>query len=80
MSDQPHDFAAFIVIDVGCHECGVGSVPVGAFRTLEEAEAACQARQDETGGWRDGGQTLAEVFTVDIWPVIHRWQAENNDD
>jgi hypothetical protein len=55
----------WIVIDVGCHECGVDSVPVGAFATQAEAQAAANRRASETEGWRDGGQTIAQVFSVD---------------
>jgi hypothetical protein len=54
------------VIDVGCQECGVDSVVVGTYLTLDEARAACDVRSEETGGWRDGGQTIAEVFELDI--------------
>ena len=56
----------YVVIDVGCHECGVSSEPVGAFVTLAEAEAAVEKRDAETGRWRNGGQTYAEVFEVEV--------------
>lgn len=56
----------WIVIDVGCHECGVGSETVGAYATLEEAETAVVQCDERTGRWRDGGQTYAEIFAVDI--------------
>lgn len=55
------------VVDVGCHECGVESVPVGVFTNPELAQAAADARNAETGGWRDDGQTYCQVFEM---PVI----------
>ncbi len=56
----------YVVIDVGCHECGVGSEVVGAYRTLQEAEVAKDACDKRTAGWRDGGQTIAETFTMEL--------------
>lgn len=56
--------SVFVVIDVGCHECGVDSVPVGIFPTRDLAEAAEQATREATGGWRDGGQTICEVYEM----------------
>lgn len=55
----------FVVIDVGCHECGVGSEPVGAYTDKAEAYLACTAKNEATDGWRDGGQTIAEVFEIE---------------
>ena len=54
----------WVVIDVGCHECGVGSEPVGIFATEAEAVSAQEAREATTEGWRDGGQTICEVFPM----------------
>ncbi len=56
----------FVVIDVGCHECGVMSLPVGIYRTAEEAQAAESATTSRTEGWRDNGQTIAETFVMDL--------------
>lgn len=55
----------WVVIDVGCHECGVGSEPVGIYSTEAKAEAARVAREAETQGWRDGGQTICDVFEME---------------
>ena len=54
----------YVVIDEGCQECGVGSVPIGIFATEAEAVAATDARQSETGGWRDAGQTVCDWYRM----------------
>ena len=56
----------WVVIDVGCHECGVGSEGVGIFDTQEAAQTAADARDQETGCWRDGGQTYCNTFEMEI--------------
>jgi len=55
----------WVVIDVGCHECGVDSEPVGIFANEVDADTAASQRQAQTNGWRNGGQTIAEVFAMD---------------
>lgn len=55
-----------IVIDVGCHECGVDSVAVGAYRTRAGALRAAKRCDARTGRWRDGGETIAQVFEVSV--------------
>lgn len=55
----------WVVIDVGCYECGVDSEGVGIYDTEAEARAAADARDKETGRWRDGGQTCCEVFEME---------------
>ena len=59
----------YIVMDIGCLECGVSTEVVGVFDTREAAEAARDARTEETKNWREGGQTSAEVFE---WPSTGR--------
>lgn len=56
----------YVVIDIGCHECGVGSETVGAFWSKEAADAACAARSAETKEWRDGGQSIPDVFSIEV--------------
>lgn len=58
------DAPTWVVIDVGCHECGVRSEPVGIYATEEQAQAAADARDAFTGCWRDGGQTFCHVFNM----------------
>lgn len=55
----------YIAIDVGCHECCVDSEVIGSFKKRESAEAACAERSAETGNWRDGGQSIPQVFEVE---------------
>ena len=54
----------WVVIDEGCYECGVDSEGVGIFATEAEGRAAKEARDGETGGWRDGGMTHARLFEM----------------
>ena len=54
----------FLVIDVGCDECGVGHEVVSVHKTRSAAEMAATRRYAENGGWRDGGQTIATVFEI----------------
>jgi hypothetical protein len=54
----------YVAIDVGCHECGVGSEVIGSFKTKGGADDACDKRADETKEWRDGGQAIPEVFEI----------------
>lgn len=44
----------YVLIDVGCHECGA------------EADKACAQLSEKTNNWRDVGQSIPEVFEVDI--------------
>jgi hypothetical protein len=52
----------FLAMDIGCHECGVGSVVVGVFDTEAEAEKSIEGME----GWRDGGQSLQEIFEIEV--------------
>jgi hypothetical protein len=56
----------YVVIDEGCQECGLISEPVGIYRAQAEAEAATQARNEATKGWRDHGQTTAFWYEFDL--------------
>lgn len=63
--NQPGEaVAVFVVIDLGCHECGVGSEGIGIYATADEARAAAEQRDEDTQGWRAGGQTFCGVFTM----------------
>lgn len=53
----------YLVMNIGCIECGVSSNIVGIFNTEEKANeiaAACAAKYY----WRDGGQNEFEVFVL----------------
>lgn len=55
----------YVVIDIGCHECGVGSEYVGTCQTAAEAKTLVDQTDVNTKGWRDGGQTMAQWFEID---------------
>lgn len=59
----------FVAIDVGCHECGVGSEVIGVYLTEQEAQNACADRSADTDNWRDGGQSVPEVFEIKTPPL-----------
>ncbi len=54
----------YVLIDVGCHECGVGSEFIASFVDEESANKACEEHSKKTGKWRDGGQSIPEVFEI----------------
>ena len=54
----------WVVIDEGCQECGVESEPVGIYLSADDALRAANERNEQTGGWRDGGQTFANVHRM----------------
>lgn len=56
----------WVVIDEGCQECGVDSLPLGIFATKEEAEAARAASPTAVKNWRDGGQAYVCVYEMEL--------------
>lgn len=53
----------WLVMNIGCIECGVSSKIVGVFADkvkAEEVAAACQ----NVYSWREGGQNSFEVFEL----------------
>lgn len=52
----------YIVIEIGCLECGVSTQIAGVFDTEKEANDKAQ----RLGDWREGGQSSPEVFEIDI--------------
>jgi len=56
----------YVAIDVGCHECGVGSEVIGTYLTKEEAKIVAEQRATLTKCWRDGGQSLPQVFEIEV--------------
>ena len=51
----------FIVVNVGCIECGVSTNIVGIFDREEKAYEVANSLQ-KTHSWREGGQNHFEVF------------------
>lgn len=66
----------WIVVNIGCIECGVSSNVVGVFS--DEARATAIAEQfDKKYGWREGGQNSFEVFPM---PEVDVMNAEYSID
>jgi hypothetical protein len=60
----------FLVINIGCIECGVTSQVVGVFPTKERAEEVAKLCKKEYE-WREGGQNAFEVFPMPEVGVIN---------
>lgn len=58
-------YPGFIVVNVGCIECGVPSNIVGLYATEEEAEAVAKVCGEKLS-WRHGGQNSFEVFDLSV--------------
>jgi hypothetical protein len=53
----------WIVVNIGCIECGVSSNIVGVFSDEAEANAIAE-RLGDAYSWREGGQNSFEVFPM----------------
>ncbi len=53
----------WVVVNIGCIECGVSSDVVGVYATKEEAERVASACDDDLS-WREGGQNEFEVYDL----------------
>ncbi len=53
----------WLVMNIGCIECGVSSAIVGVFADKEKAESIA-AECDKNFSWREGGQNSFEVFEI----------------
>jgi hypothetical protein len=53
----------WILVNIGCIECGVSSAIVGVFTDEARAEALAE-RLEEKMHWREGGQNHFEVFPM----------------
>lgn len=60
----------YLVINIGCIECGVSSQVVGLFETAEQANAIAE-KCEEKYDWREGGQNSFEVFPLPKAGVIN---------
>jgi hypothetical protein len=54
---------AYVVVDIGCLECGVSSEIVGVFSHHSRAQSIAEACNDKFS-WRGGGQNSFEVFEL----------------
>ena len=53
----------YVLVNIGCIECGVSSNIVGVFADEKEAEAVAEILQDKMD-WREGGDNSYEVFPL----------------
>jgi hypothetical protein len=53
----------WVVVNIGCIECGVSSNIVGVFDDEARANAVAEKLYAEMG-WREGGQNGYEVFPM----------------
>jgi hypothetical protein len=60
----------YIVVNIGCIECGVSSNIVGVFDDEQKANKIAE-EYGTTFGWREGGQNLFEVFQIPELNVIN---------
>lgn len=59
----------WILVNIGCIECGVTSNIVGVFTNKETADALAE-KLEKTHNWREGGQNNFEVFPSPILDTI----------
>ena len=60
----------YLVINIGCIECGVSSQVVGLFETEEKAIEIAEKCQEKYS-WRESGQNSFEVFPLPDTGVIN---------
>jgi hypothetical protein len=65
-----NDGEQWIVVNIGCIECGVSTNIVGVFDNKETADKVAKDC-DETYSWREGGQNEFEVFPMPPINKIH---------
>lgn len=55
----------YVVMDIGCLECGESTELVGVYATTEEAHRARVERAGGEDGWyMSGGQHMVDVFEI----------------
>lgn len=59
----------WLVMNIGCIECGVSSKIVGVFSDKEKADKIAKACS-KVYDWREGGQNSFEVFKVPVLDTI----------
>jgi hypothetical protein len=59
----------WVVVNIGCIECGVSSDIVGVFDNEAEADRIAKVLDDKLD-WREGGQNSFEVFPLPEVGVI----------
>ena len=52
----------YMVVQIGCIECGVSSYPIGIYSTLEEAR---EVRENHPSTWEsEGGDGYVEIWFI----------------
>jgi hypothetical protein len=65
----------WILVNIGCIECGVSSNIVGVFDNQEYANELAN-QFDDKFGWREGGQNSFVVFPMPEINAIHSEYAD----
>lgn len=60
----------FILVNIGCIECGVSSDIVGVF-TRQDVAVSLAKQLNKTHSWRESGQNSFEVFPMPAANVIN---------
>lgn len=60
----------WIVVNIGCIECGVSTDIVGVFTEKEAADAVAE-KCDDKYSWRENGQNRFEVFPMPAVDVMN---------
>ena len=60
----------YVVVNIGCIECGVSSNIVGVFENKEKAELIAE-KCDNKFSFREGGQNSFEVFELPENDIIN---------
>ncbi len=68
----------WIVVNIGCIECGVSSKIVGVFSDEARANATAERCQEEHS-WREHGQNEFEVFLLPETDIIDAEYAEGSN-
>jgi hypothetical protein len=68
----------YIVVNIGCIECGVSSDVVGIFADKKRANDVANACDDKYN-WREGGQNVFEVFELPEPETINPDYSEINE-
>ena len=63
MTDTAKQSERYLLFNIGCIECGVGSNVVGTYASFEDAERDAGILNKKLA-WRDGGQNSFEVYDL----------------
>jgi hypothetical protein len=61
--ETPRPAGRYIVVNIGCLECGVSSDLVGGYADEAEAQRVADILDDKLN-WREGGQNSFQVFDL----------------